>query len=33
MLEAGERFVAERLAELPQDLVTLAFQRHLLVLG
>jgi len=33
MLEAGERFVAERLAELPQDLVTLAFQRHLLVLS
>jgi hypothetical protein len=33
MLEVGEHFVAERLAELPQDLVTLAFQRHLLVLG
>ena len=33
MLEAGERFVAERLAELPQDLVTLAFHRHLLVIG
>ena len=33
MLEAGDCFVAERLAELPQDLVTLAFQRHLLVLG
>lgn len=33
MLEAGEGFVAQRLAELPQDLVTLAFQRHLLVLG
>jgi hypothetical protein len=32
MLEVGERFVAERLAELPQDLVTLAFQRYLLVL-
>lgn len=32
MLEAGERFVAERLAELPQDLVTLAFHRQLLVL-
>jgi hypothetical protein len=33
MLEAGERAVAERLAELPQDLVTLAFQRHLLVIA
>jgi hypothetical protein len=33
MLEAGPHFVAERLAELPQDLVTLAFQRHLLVLS
>jgi hypothetical protein len=33
MLEAGDRFVAERLAELPQDLVTLAFHRHLLVLS
>jgi hypothetical protein len=33
MLEAGERFVAARLAELPKDLVTLAFQRHLLVLS
>jgi hypothetical protein len=33
MLEAGERFVAERLAELPEELVTLAFQRHLLVVG
>lgn len=32
MHEAGERFVAERLAELPQELVTLAFHRHLLVL-
>ena len=30
MLEAGERFVADRLAELPQELVTLAFHRHLL---
>lgn len=33
MLEAGDRFVAERLAELPQDLVTLAFHRHLLVMS
>lgn len=33
MLEAGERFVAERLAELPPDLVTLAFHRHVLVLS
>lgn len=33
MLEAGERFVAERLAELPQDLLTLAFARHVLVLS
>lgn len=32
MLEAGDRAVAERLAELPQELVTLAFHRHLLVL-
>lgn len=32
MHEAGDRFVAERLAELPQDLVTLAFHRYLLVL-
>jgi Family of unknown function (DUF6178) len=31
MLEAGERFVAERLAELPLELVTLAFHRHVLV--
>jgi hypothetical protein len=33
MLEAGDAFVAERLAELPPDLVTLAFHRHLLVLN
>jgi hypothetical protein len=33
MSEAGERFVAERLAELPPQLVTLAFHRHLLVLA
>mgnify|MGYP001550252081 CR=1 FL=1 len=32
MHEAGDRFVAERLAELPQELVSLAFHRHLLVL-
>jgi len=30
--EAGDRAVAERLAELPQELVTLAFHRHVLVL-
>jgi hypothetical protein len=33
LLEAGERSVAARLAELPQDLLTLAFQRHVLVLS
>ena len=33
MLEAGDRFVAERLAELPQDLVTLAVHRHVLVVS
>jgi len=33
LLEGGERAVAERLAELPEDLVTLAFHRHLLVLS
>jgi hypothetical protein len=32
MLEAGERFVAQRLSELPPDLVTLAFHQHVLVL-
>ena len=32
MLEAGERFVAQKLVELPEDLVTLAFHRHLLVI-
>lgn len=31
MAEAGERVVAEHLAELPTDLLTLALQRHLLV--
>jgi Family of unknown function (DUF6178) len=33
MLEAGDRFVAARLADLPQELVTLAFHRHLLVVS
>jgi hypothetical protein len=33
MLEAGERFVAERLSELPPDLVTLAIHRHVLVIS
>lgn len=33
LLEAGDRAVAERLAELPQELVTLAFHRHVLVLS
>jgi hypothetical protein len=33
LLEAGDALVAERLAELPPDLVTLAFHRHLLVLS
>ena len=32
MLEAGDAFVAEKLFELPEDLVTLAFHRHVLVL-
>lgn len=32
MLEAGDRFVADRLAELPLDLVTLALHRQVLVL-
>ena len=32
MLETGEDFVAEKLAELPEDLVTLAIHRHVLVL-
>lgn len=32
MLEAGDAFVAQKLAELPIDLVTLAFHEHLLVL-
>lgn len=33
MLEAGERFVAERLAELSPDLLTLALHRKVLVLS
>lgn len=33
LLEAGDRAVAERLSELPEELVTLAFHRHLLVLS
>jgi hypothetical protein len=33
MLEAGEEFAAQRLAELPEDLVTLALQKHLLVIN
>src|ERR1041384_7842488 len=32
MLEADERRIAERLAELPQELLVLAFHRHMLVL-
>jgi Family of unknown function (DUF6178) len=32
MLEAGDAFVANKLAELPPDLVTLAFHRQVLVL-
>lgn len=33
MMEAGESFVAERLSALPEDLLTLALHRHLLVLS
>jgi hypothetical protein len=33
MLEAGEDFVVQKLMELPLDLVTLAFHRHVLVLS
>jgi len=33
MLEAGEDFVAEKLMELPEDMVTLALQRHILVIN
>ncbi len=32
MLEAGEDFTAQKLAELPEDLVTLALYRHILVI-
>ena len=32
MMEAGDYFVAERLADLPEDLVTLALREHLMVL-
>jgi len=32
MLEAGASFVAHKLVELPEDLVTLAFHKHVLVL-
>jgi hypothetical protein len=32
MLESGERVTAARLAELPEDLLTLALHRHLLVM-
>jgi hypothetical protein len=33
MLEAGERFAADKLAELPEDLVELALQHHILVIS
>jgi hypothetical protein len=33
LLEAGDEVVAARLAELPEDLVTLALHRHLLVIS
>jgi len=32
MLEAGEAFAAHKLAELPEDLVTLALSKHILVI-
>lgn len=32
LIEAGDAFVADRLAKLPEDLVTLALHQHLLVL-
>jgi hypothetical protein len=32
MLEAGEVFTAQKLAELPEDLVTLALHKHILVI-
>ena len=33
MLEAGEEFAAHKLAELPEDLVTLALSKHILVIN
>jgi hypothetical protein len=33
MLEAGDAFVAQKLSELPEDLVTLAFHKQILVLS
>lgn len=33
MLEAGEDFTAQKLAELPEDLVTLSLYRHILVVN
>jgi hypothetical protein len=33
MLEAGEAFAAHKLAELPEDLVTLALSRHILAIN
>lgn len=33
MLEAGEDFTAQKLADLPEDLVTLALLRHILVIN
>lgn len=33
MLEAGDEFTAERLTELPEDLVTLALHRHIMVIN
>jgi len=33
MLEAGEAFAAQKLAELPEDLVTLAFHKQVLVIN
>jgi hypothetical protein len=33
MLEAGERFAADKLAELPEDLVELALHHHVLVIS
>lgn len=33
MLEAGERFAADKLAELPEDLIELALHHHILVIS